>query len=85
MTPGGSYSDHVCLADALGRYEQAERIHTLSGSKFFGTAADRHFMTLTRLAFLCGFSARTSNESIVSWSRQRVETFARFAGARRDA
>lgn len=89
MTPayhhiGGSYSDHLALAEALGRYEQAERIATLMG-RDIERLADKAHEELTRLALLCGHDFASGTETVLTFSRKRVATFSQFTAKRESA
>jgi hypothetical protein len=77
---GGSYADHLALAKALGRYEQAERLALLFG-RDIERMADRAHEELTRLALLCGHDFGSGTETVLSFSKNRVETFCRISCA----
>jgi hypothetical protein len=73
---GGSYSDHEALASALARYEAAERIATLLG-RDIEQIADKAYLEMTRIAALCGYSMRNSNETAHDFAKRRVACFCR--------
>jgi len=86
MTPAkpfgaGCEADHLALIEALSRYETAERIATLLG-RDVERMADRAHEDLTRLAVLCGHEFASRTDSVLSFSRRRVECFSKMTASR---
>jgi hypothetical protein len=61
----------LALADALGQYEQAERIATLLG-RDIESMADKAYLALTDIAIRCGHNLGSSEHTALSFAKKAV-------------